>query len=45
MNTEEIRLKVKEIIADVADLDADDIGDEARFVEDLDLDSIEWAAH
>ena len=40
MNTEEIRLKVKEIIADVADLEVDDIADDARFVEDLDLDSL-----
>lgn len=40
MNPEEIRSKVKEIIADVADLDPAEIADDARFVEDLDLDSL-----
>lgn len=32
--------KVKEIIADVANLDPDEIGDEALFIEELSLDSL-----
>jgi acyl carrier protein len=40
MNTDEIRGKVKEIIADVAGIDAGEIADEAHFFEDLDLDSL-----
>ena len=40
MTTQEIRVKVKEIIADVAGIEAGEIADEARFVEDLDLDSL-----
>ena len=38
--TDEIRGRIKEIIADVAFLDAEAIGDEARFIEDLELDSL-----
>lgn len=38
--TEEIRSRIKEIIADVAFLDAAAIPDEARFIEDLKLDSL-----
>ncbi|MEZ5333315.1 MAG: acyl carrier protein [Thermoanaerobaculia bacterium] len=40
MTTEEIRVRVKEIIADVAGVDAAGIGDEAHFIEDLGLDSL-----
>lgn len=40
MTVEEIRSKIKEIIADVAFLEAAEIGDEARFIEDLSLDSL-----
>ena len=40
MNVDEIRARIKEIIADVAFLDPAEIGDEARFVEDLGLDSL-----
>lgn len=40
MNTDEIRSKVKEIIADVAGIDAGEIADGAHFFEDLDLDSL-----
>ena len=38
--TDEIRNRIKEIIADVAFLDAAEIGDDARFIEDLELDSL-----
>lgn len=40
MQKQEIRQKIKEIIADVANLSVDDIPDEAHLVEDLDLDSL-----
>ena len=40
MQPEEIRQKVKQIIADVADLEVGEIADDARFIEDLDLDSL-----
>lgn len=40
MNTQEIREKVKEIIAQTTSLDAADINDTASFIEDLDLDSL-----
>ncbi len=40
MDTQEIREKVKEIIADVAGIDPQGVGDEAHFFEDLDLDSL-----
>ena len=40
MTAREIRERVKEIIAEVADLDPKEIGDDDRFVEDLDLDSL-----
>ena len=40
MQRQEIRTKVKEIIADVAGIDPESIGDEAHFFEDLDLDSL-----
>lgn len=40
MDAKEIREKIKEIIADVANLDPDEIGDQAKFVEDLQLDSL-----
>ncbi len=40
MNTQEIRDKVKEIIADVAGIDPGEIGDDAHFFNDLDLDSL-----
>ena len=40
MQKQEIRQKIKEIIADVANLAIEDIPDEAHLVEDLDLDSL-----
>jgi len=40
MEKEAILLKIKEVIADVAEIDATDISDEAHFVDDLDLDSL-----
>ncbi len=40
MDTREISTKVKEIIADVANLDPDEIGDDASFIEELSLDSL-----
>lgn len=40
MEVSEIRAKIKEVIADVANLDPEGIGDQARFVEDLALDSL-----
>ena len=40
MNVETIRMKIKEIIADVGDLEVAEIADDASFVEDLDLDSL-----
>ncbi len=40
MTTDNITLKVKGIIADVADLDVEEIADDARFIEDLELDSL-----
>jgi len=35
-----ITLKIKEVIADVADLETTEIGDEAHFIDDLELDSL-----
>ena len=40
MEVQEIRAKIKEIIADVANLDPERIGDQATFVEELSLDSL-----
>lgn len=40
MGVPEIRQRIKEIIADVANLDADKIDDQASFIEDLQLDSL-----
>jgi acyl carrier protein len=40
MDAVEIRAKIKEIIANVASLDPREIGDEASFVDDLQLDSL-----
>lgn len=40
MDTQEITLKIKQIIADVADLDMEAIGTDDHFLEDLDLDSL-----
>jgi acyl carrier protein len=40
MEVQEIRAKIKEIIADVANLDAAEIGDQATFIEALSLDSL-----
>ena len=40
MNHQAIVLKIKEIIADVAEIEVADISDTAAFVEDLDLDSL-----
>lgn len=38
--TTEIRAKIKELIANVADLDVEDIADDADLRQDLDLDSL-----
>ncbi len=40
MNVEEIRTKIKEIISNVTNIDVEEIGDEASFVDDLQLDSL-----
>lgn len=40
MQSAEIRQKVKEIVAKTASIDVADIGDEASFMEDLELDSL-----
>lgn len=40
MDTEEIRNKVKQAIANVSEIDPEDIEDSAAFVEDLGLDSL-----
>ena len=40
MNVEEIRTKIKEIISNVTNIDPEEIGDQASFVEDLQLDSL-----
>ena len=37
---QEIRAKVKEIIAQVASFDPEEIGDDDKFIEDLELDSL-----
>ena len=40
MDSQEIRSKVKEIIANVVGIDPGDIADDASFIEDLQLDSL-----
>ena len=40
LSTEEIRNKIKEIIANVTNLDPAEIADNAAFIEDLSLDSL-----
>lgn len=40
MNRQEMTLKIKQIIADVADLEVDEIADDAHFIDDLELDSL-----
>ncbi len=40
MDVVEVRAKVKEIIANVTDIDPSEIGDTASFIEDLQLDSL-----
>jgi len=40
MQSAEIRQKVKEIVAKTASIDVADIGDEASFMDDLELDSL-----
>jgi len=40
MSPAEIREKVKEIIANVANLDPAEIADDAKFIDDLELDSL-----
>ncbi len=40
MHVEEVRTKIKEIIANVTNIDPADIADNASFVEDLQLDSL-----
>ena len=40
MSTDEIRAAVKQLVASIADLDVGEIGDEASYSEDLQLDSL-----
>ncbi len=40
MNVEEIRTKIKKIISNVTSIDPEEIGDQASFVDDLQLDSL-----
>ncbi len=40
MDATEVTVKVKEIIANVANLDPSDIDDDASYVDDLELDSL-----
>lgn len=40
MDSIDVTLKIKQVIADVADLDAADISDGAHFIDDLELDSL-----
>ena len=40
MHVEEVRAKIKEIIANVTNIDPAEIADNASFVEDLQLDSL-----
>jgi len=40
VDVQEIRTKIKEIIANVTNIEPEDIGDKASFVEDLQLDSL-----
>ncbi|HEX8634200.1 MAG TPA: acyl carrier protein [Pyrinomonadaceae bacterium] len=40
MNTDEIRAAVKQSVANIANLDASDIGDNASYKDDLQLDSL-----
>lgn len=40
MTVNEIRAKVKDIIANVTNIDPDDIADDSSFVDDLQLDSL-----
>ena len=40
MNVEEIRIRIKEVISNVTNIDPKEIGDNASFVDDLQLDSL-----
>ena len=40
MDVEEIRGKIKEVIANVTSMDPEEIGDKAHFIDDLQLDSL-----
>lgn len=40
MDHQDVALKIKQIIADVADLDVVEIADTAHFIDDLELDSL-----
>jgi acyl carrier protein len=40
MDVAEVREKIKEIIANVTNIDPDDVADDASFVDDLQLDSL-----
>ncbi len=40
MNVVEIRTKIKEIISNVTNIEPEEIGDKASFIEDLQLDSL-----
>ncbi len=40
MNVEEIRAKIKEVISNVTNIDPEEIGDNASFIDDLQLDSL-----
>jgi len=40
MDLQEVTLKIKQVIADVADLEVEEITDTAHFIDDLELDSL-----
>ena len=40
MEVQEIRGKIKEVIANVTSMDPEEIGDKAHFIDDLQLDSL-----
>lgn len=40
MHLQDVTLRIKQIIADVADLDVVEISDTAHFIDDLELDSL-----
>ena len=40
METEQIRGKIKEVISNVTNIECEEIGDQASFIDDLQLDSL-----